>query len=173
MSHASTGQAYINGIVSLPLCDLFHRMKEALTGGLEQCFNKSMSKEDESRSAEDINGGFFFLEGKYLTEYQGICCSHYPMINGAVLRISGLRPGKKSPSKEYSLMLCSYQDGLVKQRSFSRFLSVSAEYQAPCPQKVYAFGGPSSSECLGLKAKLPMLLTCGASTWVRAMRSSA
>ena len=66
-----------------------------------------MSKEDESESAEDINGGFF--RGKIFDRVLMICCSHYPTINGAVLRISGLRPGKKSPSKEFSLMLCSYR----------------------------------------------------------------
>ena len=50
---------------------------------LEQCFNKSMSKEDESESAEDLNGGF--LGGRIFGGVSRICCSHYPMINGAVL----------------------------------------------------------------------------------------
>ena len=79
-----------------------------------------MSKEDESGSAEDINGGFF--RGEISDGVSRICCSHYPMINGAVLQISGLRPGKKSPSKEFSLMLCSYQ-GWSRETTF--FFKVS------------------------------------------------
>ena len=99
-----------------------------------------MSKKDEGESAEDINGGFF--RGKMLDGVSRICCSHYQMINGAVLRRSGLRSGKKSPSKEKSLTLCLYQGWFREITFFVKISERECRISGSIPTKCVRFWRP-------------------------------